>query len=296
MEPFLKWAGGKRWLGKRIKNAFPQYRRWIEPFLGSGALYFWQEPASAILSDVNSELINVYRAVRDHPERVSKALSRLHEQGATAAYYQIRSSRPSGHVSRAVRTLYLNRTCWNGLYRVNKKNEFNVPRGTKNAIVLDTDEFDRASQLLKRAEISDCDFEKTIDLAGEGDLLFCDPPYTVKHNFNGFIKYNENIFSWDDQVRLKEALKRAASRGVAVLVTNADHQSLHDLYDDGFSYVSIGRHSVLSGSPSGRSVTSEALFSVNIDLQILFAPKDAEQSGFATSAGNEILNREVGIF
>ena len=125
--------------------------------------------------------------------------------------------------------------------------------------------FENYSKILSIADIVCQDFEETIDLSGQGDFLFVDPPYTVKHNMNGFVKYNENIFSWDDQVRLAAALRRAGSRGAAILVTNADHESLRDLYRKDFSYASIGGQSILAGSAAHRGCTTEALFALNLE-------------------------------
>jgi DNA adenine methylase len=120
----------------------------------------------------------------------------------------------------------LNRTCFNGIYRVNLRGAFNVPKGTKSAVVLPTDDFSEAQRLLRRAKLLDGDFEEVIDQAQSGDLVFADPPYTVRHNNNGFIKYNEKLFSWDDQERLARVLTRAAKRGVKVVATNADHREI----------------------------------------------------------------------
>ncbi len=262
MVPFLKWAGGKRWLfTPEFINMLPKHNRYIEPFLGGGAGFFALEPGKAILSDVNPELIELYEAVRDNPVGLRRQIAIHQAEHSKDYYYMIRRSRPNTKVRRAARTLYLNRTCWNGLYRRNLNGEFNVPIGTKNTVILDTDDFDYASNLLLTASLKSTDFEETISQAVEGDLLFVDPPYTVKHNMNGFVKYNEKIFSWADQVRLKEALLNASERGASIIVTNADHQSTRELYNDSFYYRPVRRASVLSGKPSGRGATTEALFS-----------------------------------
>lgn len=262
MVPFLKWAGGKRWLfTPEFVERLPKFKRYIEPFLGGGAGFFALEPNSAILSDINPELIELYEVVRDHPVGLKRQIAIHQTEHSECYYYAMRSEIPDTKVQRAARMLYLNRTCWNGLYRRNLKGEFNVPIGTKNAVILDTDNFKYASQLLSRASLRNVDFEETISSAGANDLLFVDPPYTVKHNMNGFVKYNEKIFSWEDQKRLKNSLIQASNRGAIVIVTNADHESLRELYSDCFHYVSISRMSVLSGKSSGRSLTTEAIFS-----------------------------------
>lgn len=149
--------------------------------------------------------------------------------------------------------IYLNRTCFNGIYRVNLQGEFNVPRGSKNNVLLDEDDFEATARLLGRAQIRLADFESLIDEAGDGDLIFADPPYTVRHNFNGFVKYNEKLFSWSDQERLACALLRANVRGAKVVCTNADHASIRQLYkDSGFNLVEVCRFSSVSASAGSR--------------------------------------------
>lgn len=259
LAPFLKWAGGKRWFVSNHADVFPrQFNRYIEPFLGSGAVYFHLKPGKALLTDLNSELIETYKVIQGKWASLTEALARHQHNHSDSYFYKVRSQVPRNDVETAARFIYLNRTCWNGLYRVNRKGEFNVPRGTKNAVLTDADNFETVSQALKGASLRVCDFEPSVDAAKAGDLLFVDPPYTVKHNNNGFIKYNEKIFSWDDQVRLSEALARADERGVSIIMTNANHNSVRDLYK-GFTRNSLSRHSVLSGVAEGRGATEELL-------------------------------------
>lgn len=266
--PFLKWAGGKRWLSERLRPIFDMpYGTYREPFLGSGAVFFRYGPSPAILSDANVELIECYTAIANEPELVQSELARLQNIHSDEFYYEIRSSKAEAGAASAARFLYLNRTCWNGLYRVNLKGEFNVPRGTKNAIVLPTDDFNAASKLLSAATLVATDFQDNIDAAGEGDLIFADPPYTVAHNRNGFVKYNQKIFSWDDQRRLASALTAASRRGVRVVVTNADHQDVAALYADFHTRLSLKRHSVIAGGAAHRKATSE-LFVANFNVGI----------------------------
>jgi DNA adenine methylase len=143
---------------------------------------------------------------------------------------------------------------------VNKRGEFNVPIGTKTAVIYLDEDFELYSKLLKSAELVACDFEETVDQAGRGDFLFVDPPYTVRHNLNGFIKYNEELFGWTDQIRLRDALARALNRGACIALTNADHESIRDLYSGVLDYRQLRRQSVLSGLSKGRGPTTEALF------------------------------------
>jgi len=259
--PFLKWAGGKRWILKSHQVNFPKkYNRYMEPFLGGAALFLHLNPKNSLISDVNQELINTYKAIRDFPEEMENALAEYQVKHSKEYYYQVRSKQYDDLVEQAARFLYLNRTCWNGLYRVNMKGNFNVPIGTKDTVILKTDDFQGTSKILQEAEISCCDFEETIDQAMEGDFLFIDPPYTANHNMNGFIKYNEKLFSWNDQVRLNEALLRAKDRGAYILLCNADHDSIQKLFCDIGQYQSVSRQSVLAASSNHRKSTTEAVF------------------------------------
>lgn len=259
MQPFLKWAGGKRWLLQRHPELRPtSYERYIEPFLGGGAFFFSTSPAQAILSDLNEELINVYRAIKKDYVAVEQGLREHHFSHSAEHYYAVRASKPEGQVERAVRMLYLNRTCWNGLYRVNKKGEFNVPIGSKTNVLL-SDDFKAIAQRLKGAELVVSDFEKIVDRAADGDFVFVDPPYTVHHNNNGFLKYNQDLFSWEDQIRLRDAVVRASERGAKVLVTNAAHESLLELYAGVGDIREIDRASVISGARKGRGRQKEIL-------------------------------------
>lgn len=260
VQPFLKWAGGKRWLfGERFVASLPEFDRYIEPFLGGGAGFFAVRPRAAVLSDINGELINLYRVVRDYPAELEAKLDAHQRAHSKQYYYHVRENKPNDEVSAAAWMLYLNRTCWNGLYRLNLAGKFNVPIGTKSSVLLPSDNFQALSEVLHHAELNVSDFEATIDTAGAGDLLFVDPPYTVKHNMNGFVKYNETIFKWSDQIRLRDSLVRASHRGASIIVTNADHKSIHELYAGFGEHVVVERRSVISGKNAGRSSVTELM-------------------------------------
>jgi DNA adenine methylase len=257
--PFLKWAGGKRWLTQSEKTVYPEnFNIYFEPFLGSGAVFFFLNPEEAVLSDSNAQLIEAYQSIKDDWERVEtqlKKLDRLHSEGF---YYQERSRKRIAKPKRAAQFIYLNRTCWNGLYRVNQEGSFNVPKGTKTKALLDTDNFELVSNKLQNAELIQCDFKDAINQSKKNDFIFADPPYTVKHNTNGFLKYNEKIFSWEDQERLSEALIRADKRGVKFTLTNANHKSIKDLYKD-FFIEPFERHSVIASDSKKRKKTAELI-------------------------------------
>jgi DNA adenine methylase len=265
--PFLKWAGGKRWLTATHAGLFAiHYDRYVEPFLGSGAVFFHLRPRQALLSDSNPDLINVYTQIRSDWPSLEQMLREYHENHSPTFYYQERSRRRRSSTRRAAQFLYFNRVCWNGLYRVNLKNQFNVPIGTKTSVLLATDDFEESSRLLQRATLVVSDFEPTIDVTGPTDFVFIDPPYVTLHNFNGFAKYNDRIFSWSDQERLASAVRRAASRGAKILLTNADHPSIRELYHGVGQHFSLRRHSVLAGDPCKRGATTEMAIIVNYNL------------------------------
>lgn len=258
--PPLKWAGGKRWLVEKHLNLLPTvFGTYIEPFAGSAAVFFALEPQRAIIGDSNKDLIEAYQAIADSPQLVSATLKIHQRNHSKDYYYRIRSSKCRTEHTKAARFLYLNRTCWNGLYRVNKSGSFNVPVGTKTTVTFPSDDFDRWAALLAKSTLICSDFEAVIDQSETGDLVFADPPYTILHNFNGFIKYNEKIFSWLDQIRLKNCLLRARDRGVKIILTNADHPSIRDIYSDVGIQTPVKRASTIAGGNTGRGVYGELI-------------------------------------
>jgi DNA adenine methylase len=264
VEPFLKWVGGKRWLWRQHGQLFPHaFSKYFEPFLGGGAVFLNLQPEKALLSDANSELINVYVQIRDHWRAIQNRLKDHHDKHSTSYYYETRQARPSNATDRAARFLYLNRTCWNGLYRVNRNGAFNVPIGTKSAVVMESDNFAQISKILQGVELKTLDFAESIAGAKLNDLVFADPPYTVNHNTNGFLKYNEKIFSWSDQERLAIAVDKAGKRGAKVIVSQADHKSIRDLYSDIGKITIVNRASVLAADSSKRRATTELVIFVN---------------------------------
>ena len=270
--PFLKWAGGKRWLASNHSYLFPKhFQRYVEPFLGSAAIYFHLRPKTALLSDRNSDLVNVYEQIKGDWTKVFRALKRHQKHHNKNYYYRERDRLHRVPHERAAQFIYLNRTCWNGLYRVNRQGKFNVPVGTKSAVLLPNDNFQSASNLLRNANVIVSDFEQVIDDVGEGDFLFLDPPYVTRHNLNGFRKYNETLFTWDDQIRLAMAIRGAAHRGALILLTNANHLSIISLYSEiGLPYKihALQRHSVLAADASQRGPVSELALTINYETPL----------------------------
>jgi DNA adenine methylase len=260
ISPFLKWAGGKRWLTASHFAIFPsEFERYFEPFLGSGAVFFKLQPKFALLADSNEELIDTYKAIKCNYRLVIRYLKEHQRFHCDEYYYSVRMSCPRSLYQRAARFIYLNRTCWNALYRVNLSGQFNVPRGTKNSVILETDDFEQVSKQLSHVELACSDFGPIIDSAESNDFIFVDPPYSVKHNLNGFVKYNKKLFAWDDQVRLKDALVGAHERGVKFLMTNANHASIRSLYGSYFKTIVLSRQSVIAADSAKRDKTTELM-------------------------------------
>lgn len=261
IRPVVKWAGGKQWLAVAAPQLLPP--RWTggyyEPFFGGGAFFFAIEPARATLSDRNLTLMTTYRAIRNDTEGVIDILgSYPHNE---KFYYRLRERSPRSPRNVAARLLYLNRTCWNGLYRVNLKGQFNTPFGQfTNPTICDRERLRQAAKLLRRARLRVADFETVAVQAQSGDFVYFDPPYISGHQHNGFLKYNARLFSWEDQERLARLVKRLSDAGVHVLVSNADQAAVVGLYK-GFNCYGITRRSLIGGDVATRGETTEALLS-----------------------------------
>lgn len=258
MRPFLRWAGGKRWLTQKGVPGLPANARVVEPFLGGGALFFAHAGNSAVLADINRFLINAYLRMKNNHVALYQLVEEHFDLHSKERYYDVRRRMGSYSIQDAADFIYLNRACFNGLFRVNLAGRFNVPIGTKVYELRDKKEFEAWSSQLQSADIRLADFEETIDGCGEGDFIFADPPYTVNHNTNGFIEYNEKIFGWNDQVRLHDCLLRAAQRGARFALTNADHPTVHELYA-GCALQTVERGSEMAGNTSARGKTTEVI-------------------------------------
>jgi DNA adenine methylase len=258
--PFLRWAGSKRSLLTQIVDVLPPtFRRYYEPFLGSGSLFFLLQPEQAVLGDTCCELVETFSAVRDKPELVLRYIAGLKVE--RDFFYEVRANRSLGRYKRAAEFIYLNKACWNGLYRVNSNGDFNVPYGApKSTNVVDASNLRTCAEALSRpgVVIEQASFLETVGGVGEGDLVFLDPPYVTGHNNNGFIDYNETLFSWEDQVAAARAATAAAERGAHVVVTNAHHDDVLALYP-GFSVKPLSRASTLASDSSKRRRVEEAV-------------------------------------
>lgn len=263
--PLIRWPGGKRALVAQLTESFPiKYDRYYEPFFGGGAIFFALSPPRAVLSDINADLICAYTAVRDDPMALIAELKNF--RNTEEFYYTVRASRPTDAVGKAARLLFLTRLSFNGIYRVNLKGDFNVPYGKKGHVTpFDYEKILETHERLKDAVLLVQDFESATSDASANDLVYFDPPYTVAHANNGFVKYNENIFSWADQVRLSQHARVLAARGCFVAVSNADHVSVDELYQ-GFNKVVINRFSVIAASSAHRRQITECLYFLGGDF------------------------------
>lgn len=257
-KPFLKWPGGKRWVADAIAALFSR-RRYVEPFLGGGAVYFALKPSTAILADINKDLISAFAAVRDRPGAVIRRLSELRINRETFRRY--RSASPEAMLDRAVRLMYLNRTAFNGIYRVNAKGKFNVPFGCKKGTrVCDSENLKACSHALKGSTLTSTDFRILLREVRFSDAIYIDPPYTVKHDNNGFRRYNERIFSWNDQVELARKLNFLADNDAEVVVSSPCHKEVSALYSSrGFAVVEVERASCMAGDAQYRGTCKELL-------------------------------------
>lgn len=259
--PILRWAGSKQRLLPDLVNALPDaFGTYYEPFSGSGALFFLLQPDRAALGDTCVPVIDLYRTIARAPGEVYEALSNLNPLDKEM-YYRVRAERPTEPVRQAANFIYLNRSCWNGLYRVNSRGEFNVPYGAPKTSTLPSREHvvSCGSALGKPGvRVAIADFEESVADAQAGDLVFFDPPYVTGHNNNGFVDYNETLFRWADQERLAACARALRDSGVHVIITNADHDAIRTLYSD-FRIVEVSRMSTLANNKQFRRRVTEAL-------------------------------------
>lgn len=260
-ESFVRWAGGKSWLVPHIKKLIApiQINHYHEPFLGGAATFFALDlPRRSYLSDVNDDLINAYLQIKKSPEEVIQRLDSF--QNTKDEYYRVRSMHFTDNIERAAQFIFLNQTSYNGLYRVNRKGEYNVPYGNREEWHYDADRIRRCSKKLYNTRITCGDFEINKYRIKHNDLVFLDPPYTVSHNNNGFIEYNKNLFSIKDQKRLSLFIDFIKRRGAFYILTNANHEAIQMIFQKGDRKIILERNSLIGGKEAKRGKTSELIF------------------------------------
>ena len=236
---------------------------YYEPFFGGGSLFFTVLPKKAVLSDLNVRLMDTYEMIRSHPNEIMSVLRGWPNDEIT--YYRVRDRFFVSKVSRAAQFIYLNKTCWNGLYRVNRLNRFNVPFGYHGRQVFDQGHILKVATALKSATLKTGDFAEVVEDAQSEDFVYFDPPYATNCGKTAFRHYTANRFSWHDQERLAEIATKLAKRGCTVIVSNANRESIISLYPD-FSPVVVSRHSILAADPRARGVIDELVLCSDSDI------------------------------
>lgn len=261
IEPFLRWAGGKNWLIKHLDKLLPAngFNRYFEPFLGGGSIFLAINPQKkSFLSDLNEELIQTYSVLKKSPESIIKLLE--HFENTKEFYYKIREEQYEDSIQKAARFIYLNQTSFNGIFRVNLKGKYNVPYGFRTKNFLEKEKLLSISKRLKNTTLSHGDFSIIKSKVKEKDLVFLDPPYTVSHNDNGFIKYNQKLFSLADQVRLSELIDHIKAKGAYYILTNAAHKRIDEIFNKGdYRYVK-NRANLVGGLNAERGQIQEYIF------------------------------------
>lgn len=263
VEPFIRWAGGKTWLLPYLPEIIGDtpIEHYHEPFLGGGAVFFsLNHNKKSYLSDTNPELINTYIQVRDNPKAVITYF--LEFQNTKEEYYRIRDEYEShSPAEAAARFIYLNQTSFNGLYRVNRQGKYNVPYGFRQHWSYDCERILQTSEKLRNTNIVCSDFEANKYRIKENDLIFLDPPYTVSHNHNGFIEYNKNLFSIEDQKRLNRFINYIKRKGAYYILTNAAHEAILEIFNkEEDRTLELPRKSLIGGKNANRTEITEYIF------------------------------------
>lgn len=280
-QPFLRWAGGKRKLAGFIANSFPTKldygsAHYYEPFLGGGALAFYigqkespfYIPGSRIhLSDMNPDLICAYQVLKDEPLTLMKHLTRLGKHTDREAFDKVRALRPATKIEMAARFIYLNKTCFNGLWRVNSKGEFNVPWGKlQNPTIFDESILMANSKRLRGAKIAKRDFLNQLDLPKKGDLVYLDPPYIPLSSSSSFSKYSKLDFGISNHEQLASCIDSLTKRGVFVILSNSDTSDTRAIFGGSMNLyqISVGR-SISAKSESRKRVNEVIATNYEVD-------------------------------
>ncbi len=240
MKPILKWAGGKKQLLPEIDMRLPEkFNNYFEPFCGGGSVFIHLQKKDSIINDINGGLINVYNIIKTNPTQLKEKLKEC--ENTSEYFYKIRNIDRNKEefnkltdVEKAVRFIYLNRVCFNGLYRENSKGQFNTPFGKyKNPTICDEENIDLLNKFFNDFNVTflNENYDKIIEMAKEGDFIYLDPPYDIL-NSTSFTKYNKNDFTKDDQKTLKDKLDKANKKGVLWMLSNSDTPFIKELYQD----------------------------------------------------------------
>jgi DNA adenine methylase len=265
--PFLKWAGGKRQLIKYIRDYVPlEYNKYYEPFVGAGAVFFDLLPDNAVINDINSELINVYNVIKYNVEELISDLKK--HKNSAEYFYSIRELDRNitlyeslSDVEKASRTIFLNKTCYNGLYRVNKSGHFNTPFGKyKNPEIVNADLLRKISEYFNNSNIIilNRDFEDAIIDVSSCDFVYFDPPYDPLTETSNFTSYYQLKFGKDDQIRLKKVCDELNKKGIKFLLSNSNTDFILDLYSE-YNIEFIKAKRAINSNPNKRGEITEIL-------------------------------------
>ena len=262
--PIVKWVGGKRQLMfELLKNMPKSYNRYFEPFIGGGALFFELQPQNGYISDMNEELINLYTVVKDD---VYKLIDDLNKHKVSKEYFlKIRNLDRTekynslSDVKKASRFIYLNRTCFNGMYRVNSQGQFNVPFGNyKNPRIVDAENLINCSKLLKNTEICCADFSEILNKVQKGDFVYFDPPYVPLNETSSFTSYTKDGFDLDMQFKLRDVCDELDSMGVMFMLSNSDTKLVNELYSN-YEIKKVFASRAINANGNGRGKITEVL-------------------------------------
>jgi len=243
-KPFIKWVGGKRQLILELLKHIPKkFNNYFEPFVGGGALFFelynlgFLKDKEVFLSDINEELINTYKTIRDYPNELIERIKEFKVKHNKEFYYQIREFdrkedyKNLDNIIKAARFIYLNKTCFNGLYRVNKKGYFNVPIGSyKNPQIVDEENILEVSKALKNTIIKHCDYKEILKYVKKNDFVYFDPPYYPLNDTANFTSYTQSNFLENEQIELFKTFETLSNKGGFVLESNSDTDFINNLY------------------------------------------------------------------
>lgn len=265
-QPFLKWAGGKRQLLPEIRKYVPkQYETYYEPFVGAGAVLFDLQPKKAVINDINVELVNTYHVIREHVDELVETLSK--HKNDKDYYYRIRNLDRTAEfhqlsmIERSARMIYLNKTCFNGLYRVNRQGQFNVPYGKyKNPNIVNEEVLRAVHHYLTNNDITilNVDFVQAVETAKAGDFIYFDPPYDPVSETASFTSYSLGGFDRDDQLRLRDLFIELHERGCYVLLSNSATEFIQDIYAD-FHVELVSASRAINSVASKRGKIAEVL-------------------------------------
>ena len=271
-KPFVKWAGGKRQLIPELLKHIPKnFNNYFEPFVGGGALFFELynlgilKDKKVYLFDINDELINTYEVIRDFPDKLIEKLKEFKSQHNKEFYYQIReldrdeNYKNLDNITKAARFIYLNRTCFNGLYRVNKKGYFNVPMGSyENPQIVNEENILAVSEALQNVIIKHCDYREVLKYANSGDFIYFDPPYYPLNDTANFTSYTQGDFLEKEQIELFETFKFLANKGCSMLESNSDTEFINNLYKE-FTIEKVFANRAINSKGSKRGKITEVL-------------------------------------